>query len=73
MKWMQFLTPVSSITWEEAEKLSAKQSEGGVVLLDVRQPGEYEARHMPGARLIPLGELDKRYDELDRKKPLVVY
>jgi rhodanese-related sulfurtransferase len=73
MKWMQFLTPVSSITWEEVDRLSAKQPEDGVVLLDVRQPGEYEARHMPGAKLVPLGELDKRLDELDRKKPLVVY
>jgi len=73
MKWMQFLTPVSSIIWEEAEKLSAKQSDDGVVLLDVRQPREYEARHMSGAKLIPLGELDKRFGELDRKKPLVVY
>ena len=27
-------------------------------LLDVRAPGEYAAAHVPGAKLIPVGELD---------------
>jgi rhodanese-related sulfurtransferase len=31
---------------------------GGVELLDVRTPGEFAGAHIPGARLIPLDELD---------------
>jgi rhodanese-related sulfurtransferase len=32
-------------------------------LLDVRQPGQYQRRHIPGARLIPLPELTDRLGE----------
>ena len=71
MKWMQFFTPVRSITWEEAGKLAAEQGE--VVLLDVRQPSEYRDGHMPGAKLVPLGELDSRLAELAPDKPTVIY
>lgn len=42
-------------------------------LLDVRQPGEYEQGHLPGARHFPIGELDSRLDALDRDKPTITY
>ncbi len=72
MKWMQFFTPVASINWEEANKLVDKHA-GEVVFLDVRQPGEYEAGHLPGAKLLPLGDLDNRLGELDKDKHIVIY
>ncbi|MDJ0839703.1 MAG: MBL fold metallo-hydrolase [Acidobacteriota bacterium] len=45
-----------------------------VTILDVRGPKEYhgEHGHIPGAMLIPLGELDTRLDEVPRCKPLMV-
>lgn len=43
------------------------------VLLDVRQDMEYENAHIPGAKLIPLGELADRIGELPHGKPLIVY
>ena len=73
MKWMQFFTPVSSITWDEAEKLAAEHADGEVMFLDVRQPKEYAAGHLPGAKLLPLGDLDSRLDELVREGPTVIY
>lgn len=73
MKWLQFLTPVSSITWEEANALIAEKPDGGVRILDVRQPSEYKRGHMPGAKLIPVGDLDSRLEELDKEKPIIVY
>jgi rhodanese-related sulfurtransferase len=73
MKWMQFFTPVSSINWEEAHELVQQYPPGEVTFLDVRQPSEYEGGHLPGAKLIPLGALESRLDELDRKKPMVIY
>ena len=33
-------------------------------MVDVRQPDEYENGHVPGARLIPLGEVPTRVDEV---------
>jgi adenylyltransferase/sulfurtransferase len=41
--------------------------------LDVREPWEYELARLPGAILIPLGELADRVGELDRSRPLVAY
>ena len=73
MKWMQFFTPVSSITWHEANRHLAADNPSPAVLLDVRQPQEYAAGHMPGARLIPIGELDGRLDELQPEQPVIVY
>jgi sulfur-carrier protein adenylyltransferase/sulfurtransferase len=45
----------------------------GLVLLDVRQPLEYQAGHLPGAVLIPVGGLSDRLDELDPKDEIIVY
>ena len=73
MKWKQFFTPVSNITEKEAKQLTAADKKEEVVFLDVRQPREYENSHIPGAKLIPMGELDKRLDELDPDVPTVVY
>jgi rhodanese-related sulfurtransferase len=46
----------------DVEALAARQEQAFV--LDVREPAEYVAGHIPGAVLIPLGELDGRLAEL---------
>ncbi len=48
--------------------------ENGAVLLDVRTPEEYAAKHIEGARNIPVQELATRLDEVGpRDRPVVVY
>jgi sulfur-carrier protein adenylyltransferase/sulfurtransferase len=42
------------------------------VLVDVREPFEYEICHIPGSRLIPLGELPGRLSELDSADEIVL-
>ncbi len=42
------------------------------LLLDVREPEEWEAGHVPGTLHVPLGELGARYTEIDRDRPLFV-
>ena len=42
-----------------------------VQLVDVRHPEEWEAGHIEGARNIPLDDLARRVDELDRNRPVV--
>ncbi len=44
-----------------------------MVVLDVREPFEYEIAHLSNAKLIPLGELAGRVNELDTAMPIVVY
>ena len=44
----------------------------GALLLDVREPGEWRAGHAPGARHIPLGELEGRLGGLPRDRRVVV-
>ncbi|HQV57502.1 MAG TPA: rhodanese-like domain-containing protein [Ilumatobacteraceae bacterium] len=43
-----------------------------VTLIDVRQPDEYADVHVPGATLVPLGDVAERIDELAAKAPLVL-
>ncbi|HEY4711265.1 MAG TPA: rhodanese-like domain-containing protein [Dehalococcoidia bacterium] len=50
-----------------------KDKKGEFLLLDVRQPEEYEDGHIPGAMLIPLGELEARQEELERDKKIITY
>ncbi|MFD5737179.1 rhodanese-like domain-containing protein [Streptomyces sioyaensis] len=45
----------------------------GVQLIDVRNPAEYEAGALPGARNIPLAGLRHRLGELDPDRPVVLY
>jgi rhodanese-related sulfurtransferase len=42
------------------------------VIVDVREPSEFAGGHLPNARNIPLGELDKRAGELPKGKPVIV-
>lgn len=44
----------------------------GCCLVDVREPVEHAEEHIGGAKLIPLGQLEKRAAEIDRSAPLVV-
>jgi rhodanese-related sulfurtransferase len=42
------------------------------VLIDVREPWEFEYCRIEGSVLIPLGELPARIDELPAERPLVI-
>lgn len=44
-----------------------------VILLDVREPFEFEKVHIPGAVFIPLGQLSQRLGELDRDADIITY
>lgn len=46
--------------------------DGGAFILDVRQPDEWAAGHIPDATLIPLGELQARVAEVPKDRQVVV-
>lgn len=73
MRWRQFLTPVKTMTPDQARDLVRDTPVEALTFLDVRQPKEYEQGHIPGTKLIPLPDLTERLDEIDPKKTTVVY
>jgi adenylyltransferase/sulfurtransferase len=44
-----------------------------LALIDVREPAEWQINRLPGAKLIPLGELPNRLAELPQTEPVVLY
>ena len=56
-----------------ATELKAKMDAGeDVQLIDVRQPDEYAFAKIEGAKLIPLGEIVQRMDELDPTRETIL-
>ena len=62
---------VKEITVEEFSLM--KEGNGSVVLVDVREPHEYEICSIEGSKLIPLGELKDRTGELNPDDDIVVH
>jgi molybdopterin/thiamine biosynthesis adenylyltransferase/rhodanese-related sulfurtransferase len=54
---------------------AAERAASGALLLDVREPHEWEGGHLPGALFVPLGRLEERITLAapDRNRPVVVY
>jgi sulfur-carrier protein adenylyltransferase/sulfurtransferase len=73
MLWKRLFSPVQAMEADGVKQYMAQHREGTYSLIDVRQPGEYEKEHIPGALLIPLPELGNRLKELDPGKPTIVY
>jgi len=64
---------IERLTAGEAKAMLDKDKRGDFVVLDVRQSEEYEAGHIAGATLIPLGEMGDRQGELNRDKKFIIY
>ena len=57
-----------------ATELKRRLDDGeDIQLIDVRQPNEYEFARIEGAKLIPLGEVISRKDEIDPTRETVVH
>jgi len=69
---MPMSEPVVSSGVIDAVELKEKIDRGDkFVLLDVREPHEYQIAKIPGSILIPLGDLGKRMGELDKDADIV--
>ena len=53
------------------EEALARYEESSYIL-DVRTPEEYREGHIPGARLLPVGELGRRYREVPQDKAVYI-
>jgi molybdopterin/thiamine biosynthesis adenylyltransferase/rhodanese-related sulfurtransferase/molybdopterin converting factor small subunit len=55
-------------------EVKARQDRGDMFqFIDVREPHEYQIARIPGTKLIPLGELGKRLNELDKGVEIVAH
>jgi rhodanese-related sulfurtransferase len=71
---MDFLTRLlgESVSTLNALELQEKlKEEKRPFLLDVRQPEEFRLSHIPGAKLIPLGDLSSRMNEVPQGREIV--
>lgn len=81
-----FLASGAMLLWPELSRIAGASHEigtleatrlmnqGGTLVLDVRDGGDFAAGHVPRARHIPLAELDQRVEEIARfkEKPVIV-
>lgn len=72
MSFLDFVRPVSSWSAQQLRDFLRDHHPDTLVLLDIRQPSEFAAGHLPGAVNIPLAELQERQGELATEVPLVV-
>jgi rhodanese-related sulfurtransferase len=64
-----FGPPLPALTPQQlSERLSGSSKP---FVIDVRQLEEYRSAHIPGVKLIPLGELSKHLNELPKNKEIV--
>lgn len=73
MSILNHFRSIPTMSAEEVRDFLDKHDPSQYNLVDVRQPGEYEEVHIPGTKLIPVGELEDRLEELDPEKPTVAY
>lgn len=70
---MQFIAPAAATLPSEISVAQAGQMrDQGALILDVREPDEWTQFHIPGAVLIPLGELPNRLNEVPKDGEVVV-
>src|ERR1022692_2126314 len=66
----------SKLTDDEIEVTEVKEKldrGDNFVLIDVREPHEYQICNIPAAKLIPLGEVGKRLGDLDPEADIVIH
>ena len=62
---------IKEITAKELKAIIDRKDK--FVLVDVREPHEYQIAKIPGSKLIPLGEVGQRANELDTADDIVVH
>ncbi len=62
---------VQEISVEDFKQIRTNGSD--IVLIDVREPHEYEICNIEGSKLIPLGEIKNRIEELNREDNIVLH
>jgi hydroxyacylglutathione hydrolase len=70
--WQESGKPIDSIGSMSASSLKAELNAKKLLLLDVREPSEWEEGYINGAKRIYVGNLDEKADILPRDEPIAV-
>lgn len=73
MSFLDYFKPVSTWSSLRLREFLEKHVPEDYNLVDVRLPAEYAEKHLPGAKLIPVDELQERAEELDPAKATITY
>lgn len=68
---MTEINDFEDVTPEALRRYMESRNEKDYVLIDVRQPEEYSDGHIPGARLIPLGDIESKLFDLPAEKEMI--
>lgn len=66
------LIKTPSLSFVSYEEMPALQQDGGVTVLDVRAPDEFEERHIDGSINVPFFSLRMQIKNVNRDKPVIV-
>lgn len=69
----RYLTDREEMEPLSPEELEARLERDDMLVLDVRPEEEYDVGHIPGARSIPVDQLEEHLDELPDDKEIVAY
>lgn len=73
MKLTCSIDQVKELTASEVKAILERDKAGEYVLLDVRQPEEYQSGHIPHARSMPIGDIETKHTELDKGNKIISY
>jgi rhodanese-related sulfurtransferase len=66
----QRIEGISHLDSQELREL-LRQPDRSAIVIDVREPEEYEASHIPGIPLIPMGDIIDKLEEMDTAKEYI--
>ena len=69
--FMRGITSTNDLETDVAQAVNAA-TDGTTQILDVREPEEWAGGHIPGAILIPLGQLQQKQRKLDSTRPVII-
>ncbi|HEU0225010.1 MAG TPA: metalloregulator ArsR/SmtB family transcription factor [Steroidobacteraceae bacterium] len=69
----EFLANRERLTAVDRRRLLQRMRDGEVIVLDVRATAEYEAGHIPGARSVPLPQLEQVLRTIPKDKEIIAY
>jgi hydroxyacylglutathione hydrolase len=72
-EWSQGSGPLNRVAQATPAVIAERVERGEVTVVDVRNAGEWEHGHLPGALHIPLGALASRAAEIPAGRPVVVH
>lgn len=71
--WQNAGLPLASIDEWSVDELNRRRCDPDVIVLDVRNDAEFAKGHVPNARHMPLIDLRKHSNQLDRKKTIATF